>query len=143
MKIVRVDGSEKIKLDMLDPDDTGGLQGKDEAEVLLSKERERIVDLQERLFAEGKQSLLIVLQATDTGGKDGTIEHVFRGVNPQGCCVSSFKQPTEDELAHDSLWRYHRETPRRGMIRIFNRSHYEEVLVVRVKKLVDQKVWTR
>lgn len=95
-------------------------------------------DLQEILYAEGKRSVLIVLQAMDTGGKDSTIRRVFGPLNPQGVGVTSFKQPTPDEAAHDFLWRVHRETPRKGMIRIFNRSHYEDVLVARVHQLADK-----
>lgn len=123
-----------------DPDDTGD-EKKKAAEAALKKQRDRICEWQERLYAEGKQSLLIVLQATDTGGKDGTIEHVFKGVNPQGCPVASFKQPTPQELAHDFLWRIHPHTPAKGMMTIFNRSHYEDVLVVRVKELVPEAIW--
>ncbi|MFV2039900.1 MAG: polyphosphate kinase 2 family protein [Acidimicrobiales bacterium] len=100
-------------------------------------------DLQELLYAEGKHSLLLVLQATDTGGKDGTIRHVFDGTNPQGVKVVSFKKPTAGELAHDYLWRVHQHTPSRGEITIFNRSHYEEVLVVRVHGLVPEQQWMR
>ena len=109
----------------------------DELETL----RLKLVDLQERLYAEHKRSLLVVLQAMDTGGKDGTITHIFDGVNPQGCRVWPFKVPTPEELAHDFLWRYHNKTPERGMINIFNRSHYEDVLVVRVHNLVPESVW--
>jgi PPK2 family polyphosphate:nucleotide phosphotransferase len=98
-------------------------------------------DLQERLYAEGQQSLLIVLQAMDAGGKDGTIKRVFEGVNPQGVHVANFKQPTEKELAHDFLWRVHRQVPPTGMIGIFNRSHYEDVLIVRVNNLVPESIW--
>lgn len=97
--------------------------------------------LQEMLYAEHKQKLLVVLQAMDTGGKDGTIRHVFEGVNPSGVRVASFKVPTKEELDHDYLWRVHKQTPRRGEIVIFNRSHYEDVLVVRVHNLVPKKVW--
>ena len=103
------------------------------------KQVKRISGLQERLYAENKQSLLIVLQAMDTGGKDGTIRGVFDSVNPEGCQVWSFKAPTPEELAHDFLWRIHEKTPERGMINIFNRSHYEDVLVVRVHELVPQE----
>jgi PPK2 family polyphosphate:nucleotide phosphotransferase len=103
----------------------------------------RLRDLQELLYAEGKHRVLIILQATDTGGKDGVIRHVFRTVNPQGVKVSSFKAPSDSELAHDYLWRIHQETPARGEIRIFNRSHYEDVLVVRVRNLVPEEVWQR
>lgn len=97
--------------------------------------------LQEVLYAEGKQKMLIVLQAMDTGGKDGTIRHVFDGTNPQGVKVASFKKPTPRELAHDYLWRVHPHTPGSGEIAIFNRSHYEDVLVVRVHDLVPENRW--
>jgi PPK2 family polyphosphate:nucleotide phosphotransferase len=102
---------------------------------------EEISSYQERLWAEQGQSLLVVLQAMDTAGKDGTIRAVFSGVNPQGVHVTSFKTPTSDELAHDFLWRIHRATPAKGEIGVFNRSHYEDVLVVRVKNIVPEKVW--
>ncbi len=137
----RVPPDRPFSLQDIDPNDTGGIATKDEGKPLLAAERDRIRMLQERLYAEDRQSLLIILQATDTGGKDGTIKHVFRGVNPQGCRVWSFKEPSHDELAHDFLWRYHQKTPARGMMTIFNRSHYEEVLVVRVKQLVPEAVW--
>ncbi len=143
MGIARVDGTSAIDLEAIDPDDTGTRTGKLVARELLKAERKRIAAIQERLFAEGQQSLLVILQATDTGGKDGTIRNVFKGVNPQGCRVWGFGVPTEEELAHDALWRYHQRTPARGMITVFNRSHYEEVLVVRVKGLVDDAVWKR
>jgi PPK2 family polyphosphate:nucleotide phosphotransferase len=103
----------------------------------------RLIDLQRRLYAENKHSLLVVLQAMDTGGKDGTIKSVFQGVNPQGCQVWSFKKPSDEEASHDFLWRYHQRTPQRGMISIFNRSHYEDVLIVRVKNLVPEDVWRK
>jgi len=106
----------------------------------LNKELEQ---LQELLYAEGKQKVLIVLQAMDTGGKDGTIRHVFDRVNPQGVKVASFKKPTPKELAHDYLWRVHPHTPGKGEIVIFNRSHYEDVLVVRVHELVPESVWRK
>jgi PPK2 family polyphosphate:nucleotide phosphotransferase len=116
---------------------------KAEAKVLLGQLNERLAALQEVLYAEGKHKVLIVLQAMDTGGKDGAIRHVFRGVNPQGVKVTSFKKPTEIELAHDYLWRIHPHTPGNGEIAIFNRSYYEDVLVVRVRNLVPQAVWSR
>jgi len=143
MSIVRVDGTTAIDLRAVDPDDTGLFTDKAIGKELLKLERKRIVAVQERLFAQGQQSLLVVLQATDTGGKDGTIRNVFKGVNPQGCRVWGFGVPSEEELAHDALWRYHQRTPARGMIEVFNRSHYEEVLVVRVKGLVEEAVWKR
>jgi PPK2 family polyphosphate:nucleotide phosphotransferase len=137
----RVEPGETIKLKALDPDESEHYRDKEEVKDELKRQRERIEDLQERLYAEHKQSLLIVLQAIDTGGKDGTISHVFEDVNPQGCQVWPFKVPTEEELAHDFLWRAHKVTPRKGMIGVFNRSYYEDVIVVRVHKLVPDKVW--
>jgi PPK2 family polyphosphate:nucleotide phosphotransferase len=125
----------------IDPNECEHYRRKKDVADELERHRTRIALLQERLYAEQERSLLIVLQAMDTGGKDGTIKHVFRGVNPQGCQVWSFKAPSPEELAHDFLWRYHERTPRRGMITIFNRSHYEDVLVVRVKNLVPENVW--
>ena len=112
-----------------------------DVEAELEYERQRLQDLQARLFAENQRSLLIVLQSTDAGGKNGTIKHVFSGLNPLGCRVWSFKEPTEEEASHDFLWRYEQRTPEPGMITIFNRSHYEDVLVVRVKQLVPEDVW--
>ena len=102
-----------------------------------------LCDLQEILAAAQKQSLLIILQGMDTSGKDGTIRHVFSGINPQGCEVHAFKQPTPEELAHDFLWRIHKVTPAKGMMGIFNRSHYEDVLVARVHNLVPEAIWSR
>ena len=104
---------------------------------------ERLTDLQTRLYAESKRSLLVVLQGRDTCGKDGTIRRVFDAVNPQGCIVTSFKKPSALELSHDYLWRVHHAIPPRGMIGIFNRSHYEDVLVVRVRGLVPRTVWAK
>jgi PPK2 family polyphosphate:nucleotide phosphotransferase len=114
-----------------DPADDAGLKKK-EAEDLQEAERERIAGLQERLYAEGRRALLVVVQALDAAGKDGTIKHVMSGVDPHGVSVTSFKEPSSLELAHDFLWRTQLPLPRRGMIGIYNRSHYEEVLVVRV-----------
>lgn len=139
----RVAPGSRVRLDEVDPDDTGDIAGKSEAKKELKKLVNRISHFQERLYAENRQSMLIVLQAIDTGGKDGTIRDVFSGVNPQGCRVWSFKAPTSEELDHDFLWRVHPHTPGRGMITIFNRSHYEDVLVVRVKNLVPEEVWQK
>lgn len=136
----RVQPGTRVHLANTDPDDAGKWN-KDKAKKAVDKERARIEEWQEKLYAESKQSLLIVLQATDTGGKDGTIEAVFEGVNPQGCNVASFKAPSSEELSHDFLWRIHKQAPAKGMITIFNRSHYEDVLVVRVKELVPEVVW--
>ena len=137
----RVEPGTRFVLAEIDPDQSAGFESKADVVELIKAERQRIRALQEQLYAERKQSLLIVLQAIDTGGKDGTIKHVFRGVNAQGCQVWSFKVPSEEELAHDFLWRYHARTPAKGLITIFNRSHYEDVIVVRVKQLVPDDVW--
>jgi len=137
----RVHPGEPFVLANVDPDTTEHYEKKKDIEKETEKLSQRLINLQRRLYAENQRSLLIVLQAMDTGGKDGTIKHVFQGVNPQGCRVWSFKQPSLEELSHDFLWRYHRRTPQRGMITIFNRSHYEDVLIVRVKQLVPEEVW--
>jgi PPK2 family polyphosphate:nucleotide phosphotransferase len=133
----------KVRLGKLSTDDTGSFNDKKDARKPTEQSLEQLDRLQEVLFAEAKHAVLIVLQAMDTGGKDGTIEHVFSGIDPQGCAVTSFKVPTELELAHDYLWRVHQACPPKGMIGIFNRSHYESVLVERVKDLVPEKVWSR
>ena len=130
----------RFKLGELDPDHTGD-HHKKETRKLVQERREELNELQERLYASGQRALLIVLQAMDSGGKDGTIKHVFRAFNPQGIQVTSFKAPTPEELAHDFLWRVHKAVPRRGMVGVFNRSHYEDVLVVRVRHLVPKTVW--
>jgi PPK2 family polyphosphate:nucleotide phosphotransferase len=136
----RVEPDEDFALADHDPADTAGLD-----EATAEEERagltERITELQERLFAEEERSLLIVLQGIDAAGKDGTVKHVLRGTNPSGVRVHSFKEPTNAELAHDFLWRYHQATPANGMIGVFNRSHYEDVLVVRVKDLAPEALW--
>lgn len=130
---VPTDGTFRLKA--IDPDDTQDLHQKDDKDAAkdeLKENIDKLQELQERLYAEGKQSLLLILQAMDTAGKDSTIRKVTEGINPQGCRVYSFKAPSEEELAHDFLWRIHDHTPKKGMISIFNRSHYEDVLVVRV-----------
>jgi PPK2 family polyphosphate:nucleotide phosphotransferase len=137
----RVEPGAPIQLAKIDPDQAEGFERKKDVRDELDKQSKRIGELQARLYAERKQSLLIVLQAMDTGGKDGTIKHVFDHVNPQGCQVWSFKAPSSEESEHDFLWRYHEKTPPRGMVTIFNRSHYEDVLIVRVKNLVPFTVW--
>ena len=113
------------------------------ADLELQKLSDELSELQELLTAAQQQSLLVVLQGMDTSGKDGTIRHVLSHVNPQGCDVHSFKEPTQEELAHDFLWRVHKVTPAKGEMGIFNRSHYEDVLVARVHNLVPEKVWSR
>jgi PPK2 family polyphosphate:nucleotide phosphotransferase len=138
--IVAVEPGARFDLDAVDADADGGLD-KAWAKDALDAARARISDLQERLYAEHARSLLLVFQAIDTGGKDGTIRAVLKGVNPQGCAVTSFKVPSNEERDHDFLWRYHARTPGHGMIGVFNRSHYEDVLVVRVKGLVPEAVW--
>ncbi len=137
----RVAPGAKIGLAAIDPDASEHYARKRDVAAALDAQRARIRDLQARLYAEHRQSLLIVLQAMDTGGKDGTIRGVFQGVNPQGCQVWSFKAPSPQELEQDFLWRYHAKAPPRGMVTIFNRSHYEDVLIVRVKGLVPEAVW--
>ncbi|MBN1139449.1 MAG: polyphosphate kinase 2 family protein [Anaerolineae bacterium] len=132
---------EKINLSDYDPEYTGEFKKKGEAKEALAANVRRMAELQELLFAEGKHALLIVLQAMDAGGKDSTIRHVMDGFNPQGCHVVGFGVPTRLELAHDFLWRIHPHTPGRGQVSIFNRSHYEDVLVVRVDKLAPKNVW--
>ncbi|MCR9201783.1 MAG: polyphosphate kinase 2 family protein [Planctomycetaceae bacterium] len=112
-----------------------------QAEREFKQLRKELIEWQVRLYAEGRQSLLVVLQAMDAGGKDGTIRNITKGLNPQGVRVASFKKPSTEELSHDFLWRIHRRTPARGMIGIFNRSHYEDVLVVRVHNYVSDTVW--
>ena len=137
----RVEPGTRARLADIDPDESEGYERKRDVADELKRHRDRISDLQARLYGEQKRSLLIVLQAMDTGGKDGTIKGVFQGVNPQGCQVWSFKAPSNEEAAHDFLWRYHQKAPPKGMIHIFNRSHYEDVLIVRVKDLVPEPVW--
>ena len=135
-----VEPGEAVSLAAMDPNQTEHYRRKKDVAKELEKQRRRIQDLQARLYAENKRGLLIVLQAMDTGGKDGTIKHVFSGVNPQGCRVSSFKAPSAEEANHDFLWRYHKSAPARGRIGIFNRSHYEDVLIVRVKNLAPEEI---
>ncbi|MCB9472336.1 MAG: polyphosphate kinase 2 family protein [Candidatus Delongbacteria bacterium] len=123
-------------MDRIDPSATPGIDDKDRAREELAGLTKRLIHRQQLLYADNRQALLVVLQAMDTGGKDGTIRKVFGPLNPQGVRVCSFKSPSSEELAHDFLWRIHANVPRKGMIRIFNRSHYEDVLVVRVHNLV-------
>ena len=144
MKRYRVKPGAKVNLKDWDPNDKSKFEaGKQEGKAYLLELNQQLEALQELLYAEGKHKVLVVLQGMDTAGKDGTIRHVFEGVNPQGVRVASFKVPTPQELAHDYLWRVHRQTPGSGEIMIFNRSHYEDVLVVRVHNLVPEEVWRR
>ncbi len=138
---VTLDKQQKITLSDYAPDDSGGKGVSKEASVnSLAKLGAELNSLQEWMYAAGTHSVLIVLQGLDTSGKDGTIAHVMSAMNPQGCDVASFKVPTPDEAAHDFLWRIHKQTPGKGTITIFNRSHYEDVLVTRVHKLVSDEV---
>lgn len=134
---------EKAHLARRDPDDTAGLRSKSEYEAILQKNIQRLFDLQTLLAASDQYAVLVVLQAMDAGGKDGTIRHVMTGLNPQACRVTPFKVPTPEEARHDYLWRVHNAMPHRGEIGIFNRSHYEDVLVVRVHNLAPKKVWSK
>jgi PPK2 family polyphosphate:nucleotide phosphotransferase len=144
MKQYRVKPGSKVDLSKWDPNEKGSFEGgKREGKEAIKQLNVRLEALQELLYAEHKHKVLVVLQAMDTGGKDGTIRHVFEGVNPQGVRVASFKVPTQEELDHDYLWRVHKQTPGKGEIVIFNRSHYEDVLVVRVHELVPEKVWSK
>lgn len=144
MDLYRIEPGTVVDLSGHDPRDQRAFEGeKGAAKEVIDGLNKRFEDLQELLFAENRHKVLIVLQAMDTGGKDGTIRHVFDGTNPQGVKVASFKKPTPEELAHDYLWRVHRNTPGSGQIMIFNRSHYEDVLVVRVHDLVPPEVWGR
>jgi PPK2 family polyphosphate:nucleotide phosphotransferase len=140
----RVKPGSRVNLTKLDPEDTSGFKGgKKQGRDRLEKLNLQLEELQETLYAEHKHKVLVVLQAMDTGGKDGAIRKVFEGVNPQGVRVASFKAPTPEELDHDYLWRVHRHTPGKGEIVIFNRSHYEDVLIVRVHGLAPEKVWRK
>lgn len=142
IKKYRVEPDDKVHLDRIDSKDDGGLDH-DAADEQFEKAIKHLQELQELLYAEHKHALLVVLQAMDAGGKDSTISRVFGPLNPQGCRVTSFKAPTSMELDHDFLWRIHQAAPRCGNIHIFNRSHYEDVLITRVKNLVPEKVWRK
>jgi len=142
MKPNMVKPGTKVNLSKWDPDDIGDFKGsKEDALAETTQLTSKLRSLQEVLYAEHKHKILIVLQAMDTGGKDGTIRHVFSGINPAGVRVTSFKTPSAEELDHDYLWRIHAATPAMGEMVIFNRSHYEDVLVVRVHKIVPAEIW--
>jgi len=142
MKRYRIPPGRKMNLSKVDPGSTAGFAGgKKKVQEELEKLNARLEILQEKLWAEGRRGVLVVLQGMDTSGKDGTIRHVFEGVNPLGVRVASWKAPNAEELAHDFLWRIHQKMPARGEIVIFNRSHYEDVLVARVRSLVPKEVW--
>jgi PPK2 family polyphosphate:nucleotide phosphotransferase len=148
----RVDDGSKFRLKDHDPGDSSGMKSKTEAEKLLARGVVRLAELQDKLYAQDKWAVLLIFQAMDAAGKDGAIKHVMSGINPQGCQVFSFKAPTSEELDHDFLWRTAKSLPERGRIGIFNRSYYEEVLVVRVhpeilakqklpEKRVTKRIW--
>jgi PPK2 family polyphosphate:nucleotide phosphotransferase len=142
-KKFRVEPGAKLRLAKIDPDVTGKHVSRQAAIDASARHIERISRLQYLLYADASQSLLVVLQGLDAAGKDGLVRHLFTGVNPQGVSVASFKKPTERESAHDFLWRIHRQAPAKGEIVIYNRSHYEDVLVVRVHGLVPRAVWSK
>ena len=145
IKRYRIKPGEKVDLSAIDPGDyslfPGG--GKVESQQVFDELRDELQALQKVLYAQNKHRILVVLQAMDTGGKDGCVKHVFSRVDPQGIDVAAFKKPTEDELGHDFLWRVHKRVPGSGQIVIFNRSHYEDIIAVRVKKLAGEDVWKR
>jgi len=140
---LRVHPGATPELDRRDPGARLGADAKADGLDRLAKLVERLAVLQNRLYAEGRRSVLLVLQGMDASGKDGVIRSVLTGLNPQGCRVESFRAPTPDELAHDFLWRVHTRCPARGEIGIFNRSHYEDIVAVRVRNLADEKVWSK
>lgn len=158
MRILKISNYEvkpqkQVKLSDYSTKDTAGFKSKDEAKELLEKNIEKMIELQDKLYAQDKYSLLLIFQAMDAAGKDSTIKHVMSGLNPQGTQVYSFKQPSKEELDHGYLWRIQKVVPERGRIGIFNRSHYEEVLVVRVhdllknqplpQELIDKNIWQK
>jgi PPK2 family polyphosphate:nucleotide phosphotransferase len=139
---LRIQPGSKVKLKDFDPAFTGHHKSHKAAQEEIDHYQQKLRELQDLLYAERRHSLLICLQAMDTGGKDGVINHVLGAMNPQGCRVAPFKEPSAEELAHDFLWRAHKAAPARGEVVIFNRSHYEDVLVVRVHNLVPKSVWS-
>jgi PPK2 family polyphosphate:nucleotide phosphotransferase len=139
----KVRAGSKVNLKEFDPSFKDGHESHESAEEETAHFQKRLRELQYLLYAERRHSLLICLQALDTGGKDGAINHVLGAMNPQGCRVAAFRQPSAEELAHDFLWRAHKAAPARGEVVIFNRSHYEDVLVVRVHNLVPEEIWSR
>ena len=143
VKAHRVAAGDKIDLKKVETKTKGPFADKEEAKAFTAKAVERIKELQYRMFTEDKQSILVVLQAPDAAGKDGLIRKVLGQMNPQGCRTFPFKVPSKKELSHDFLWRIHKATPAKGMVSIFNRSHYEDVLVVRVEDIVPKKIWSK
>jgi len=142
-KKLAIEPGSTVSLADINPEQDGGIESKEEGKEKLSAILDEITPLQEMLYAEKKHALLIVLQGIDAAGKDGVCWHVIRAMNPQGTYVASFKQPTEVEKAHDFLWRVHQRVPAMGQVAVFNRSHYEDVLVARVHNLVSKQVWSK
>ncbi|WP_321492951.1 polyphosphate kinase 2 family protein [uncultured Desulfobacter sp.] len=142
-KKFQVKPGDKVNLDKVDAGFKDQHKSKEDALELIETYNSKLKELQYLLYAENKHSLLICLQGRDAAGKDGTINHVLSTLNPQGCTVSGFKVPSAEEAAHDFLWRYHKAAPARGQVGIFNRSHYEDVLVVRVHSLVPEAIWSK
>ncbi|NEX22657.1 polyphosphate kinase 2 family protein [Thiorhodococcus mannitoliphagus] len=142
-KRFRVEPGSKVDLSRVDASFKDRHESHTQALPEIERDRDRLRELQYRMYAEGKRSLLICLQGRDAAGKDGTIKHVLGAMNPQGCRVTGFKVPSAEEAGHDFLWRYHKAAPARGQVAIFNRSHYEDVLVVRVHDLVSKTVWSK
>lgn len=138
----KVSPGKPVDLRHFDPSQCLDFKKGQASKALLAENRDALAQLQYKLYAESKQSLLIVLQGIDAAGKDGSIRKVFTAFNPQGCSVTSFKAPSKKELSHDYLWRVHRATPSKGSVGIFNRSHYEDVLIVRVLDLVPESIWS-
>jgi PPK2 family polyphosphate:nucleotide phosphotransferase len=143
IKRFRVNPGDKVRLKDFDPGFKDHHESHKAAAEEIERDQQKLRGLQELLYADGRCSLLICLQGLDAGGKDGTISHILGAMNPQGCRVTGFRQPSVEEQAHDFLWRIHKAAPARGQVAIFNRSHYEDVLVVRVHNLVPQGVWSR
>lgn len=142
-EMFRVKPGSRVRLDRIDASFSDKHEDQTSALGEIEKYKQRLRKLQYLLYAEGKRSLLIILQAMDAGGKDGTINHVLGNMNPQGARVYGFKTPSAEEAAHDFLWRIHQAAPQRGQVAIFNRSHYEDVLISRVHNFVPKKVWSR
>lgn len=143
LKKLIVESDSKIRLKHFDPGYHGEHESRESALPEIQKHIQKMQELQYLMYAERKHSLLIVLQGLDAAGKDGVVRHVLTGMNPSGCIAVNFKQPTANELAHDFLWRVHPHVPGKGSVAIFNRSHYEDVLVARVHNLVPEKVWSK
>jgi len=144
LKRYLVEPAATVSLTNRDPDDTGEFKGNKQAALLATEElRKKLEGLQEVLYVEHKHKVLVIFQAMDTGGKDGAIRHLFKGLDPNGARVANFKEPTTEEKSHDFLWRVHRQVPASGELVLFNRSHYEEVLIARVHQLVPQEIWSQ